>query len=154
VICGLCSTRRSRIWSQVCGSEPGPSSGALPFFADNPEPVDEESDHCDHGQHRQRIAGIAERLQDVVVTGPEGEAQTGQRRAPDGAADDGEDHELRDGHLTQSGGEGHEGAEQGNETAEQNQGLAAAVEPLLGRSRSLWVRSRYFPNRSTNGRPP
>src|SRR5664280_382634 len=106
--------------------------GSATFLTHHPEAMEEQDDHGDDRQHGGQVTGIAEGLQHMAVAGPEGIAETGQCRAPDGAADHGEDDELPDCHLTQACSEGHEGTEQRDEPPEEHQGLAVAGEPRIG----------------------
>src|SRR5271165_5837614 len=92
----------------------------------------EDHDDGNDREGAQDVARIAERLEHVLVAAAEAVPEGTQRRAPDGAADGGEEAELAERHLPETGGEGHEGAQQGNEAAEEDDGLTPPGEPGVG----------------------
>ena len=91
-----------------------------PFRSENPEAVPAQDPYDDECERSDHVSRVAEVLEHVVVAGSKGITHTRKDGAPDGAADDRERQEFRNGHLAEPGGEGDKGTEERNEPPEQD----------------------------------
>ena len=106
-------------------------AGGLPLSAQDREPVaDEGGDDNDCDSHEDVTRG-AEALGDLGPLPAELVADKGDGRAPDGAPGQGRRAEAHEAHLCQPGGNGDEGADDGQDASEEHRRFPAPSEPAL-----------------------
>src|SRR2546423_11532205 len=95
-------------------------------------PPDQEIRHeREHGRHR-RIVGEAEVVMNGRVASPRGPADTREREAPDGGADQGQQRVAPERNAEDPGRNGDEGAHHGRHPADEHSQVVPAIEPALG----------------------
>ena len=80
-----------------------------------------EPDDPNDDQSSRNVAGIAEGMDDVAPGTSEGVADAGESCAPHGTADQSEEKELAESHLSQSGSNRDKRADKGNQTTKQDE---------------------------------